>query len=924
MAQSRLVRMYSSLIDRLSFSGELYKLRRDLNSRIDQPDAFEADSRSHPLGMARWFKHRRISIAEAYLTVVRDLDSRHSRSRLRALRSMIDASFHTQALDMPLNAARVQMALMKEAVKSRKDHRRQLELLQDFSASSRGRARTIKRLLDELDLVELPEEGKSLEELGVGFDTHVHDTGTSGRKNPTQLLIDAFIKGISELRVAYNRAASIEMMEEAIEAGRIVGIKVTIGIEIGVIFEGSRFHFMALLPEMRRGKDLRRFFAKNKRSLKSLLEGLEEDQEGRLDAIKRSLAAFNEQELPALNAGFPDRRVYRVPKLKMKDLAAIVPLESANRAHLGELLWPGYRSAMLHRVLYLKVKRGAAIRDERRGLIPKERLAALEARYAAVRREFESMNPDALRRRFFPDPPDADHASAFDDLSALRKGLSRAGCRLRLIDSLEHGLPRAIRLLDESAGLIDEVEVYNVKDCFGREGDEPIQLCAHIEDYNLRAAERGGPAIAAVLGSDSTGRNPEIPGMGFVRASSLRGRYRKRYEKRHYALPDAVSRLACGAGAAAGGDRILCMGKSSGAMKNRVGDDEDKAPGVIPLGRAIRYLNPAIVNLAFMIIGFTVADAFIGPFYAALWLAITGTRNALADLIAFRGATVRHWSAKNVDWSNVAQSLFWTGFSVPIMGFIKANFDVAWPLVLGSGVAASGLLFNAVKFFFIAFANGLYIASHNTLRGFDRRVIRANLFRTIISWPFATLTAPLGDLIGIPSIVQSKIWSDFVAGFVEGGQKYFKALRLRRRDVEEIVPRVLEEKKEERAVAVLDLLYLFREEPRMRNSLGAILTAPKEGAAPDKGAKAEEGAAAGAPLIHRLESVIEDSRLDGLLLDYALARHSEEAAADLAALIAGSLPEFRDWLSALSRSVARQSPALAVAQAAAKAAIKAG
>jgi hypothetical protein len=889
MVQNRLAKTYMAAIERLSFSGELYKLRRDLNSRIDQSDAIEVDSRSHPLGMARWFKHRRISIAEAYLTVVRDLDSRHSRARIRALKSMIDASFHTQALDMPLNAARVQMALMKEAVKSRKDRRRQLELLQDFSASSRGKARTIRRLLDELDLVELPEEGKSLEELHAGFDTHVHDTGTSGRKNPTQLLIDAFIKGVSELRIAYNRATSIEMMEEALEAGRIVGIKVSIGIEIGIDFEGARFHFMALLPEMRRGKELKVFFETNKRALKDLLEGLEEDQHGRIEAIRRSLAAFNETQLPGINTGFPDKAAYRVPKLRMRDLAAIASNANANRAQLGELLWPRYRSIMLNRVLYLKVKRGGMRRDERRGLVSAEELAAIEARYRATRAEFETISPDSLRRRYFPDPPDADHASAFDDLGRLRKALARSGCKLRLIQSLEHGLPRAKRLIEATDGLVDEIEVYNVRDSFGREGDDVERLCALVEERAARAEREGGPVPRAVIGSDSTGRNPEIPGMGFLRDDCLRGRQKERYAKHHAALPESVARLVAPGTRARPASRILCMGKVSEPAKNRLGDDEDRAPGVIPLGRALRYINPAIARFALTAIGFVVANAFIGPAYAALWLAITGTRNALVDLIAFRGGAIRHWSVKSVDWDNVAQSLFWTGFSVPIMGFIKANFDAAWPHVTGG--SAAGLAYNAAKFFFIAFANGLYIASHNTLRGFDRVVIRANLFRTIISWPFATVFAPLGDALGIPSIVQSKIWSDVVAGFIEGGQKFFKALRLRRRDVEEIVPRILSGKREERAIAMLDLLYLFREEPRTRNSLRGILSA---------------GGEDGPSKLERLEPIVEDSRLDALLLDYALARHTEEAAVDLASLISTTLPELRDWLSALSRSLTQR------------------
>ncbi len=913
MTNSSILRLYSRALEALSFSGELYKLRRDLNTRIDQPEMIEPDLRSHPLGVARWFKKRRISIAEAYLMVLRDLDSRHARERLRALKMMVDASFHTQALDMPLNTARVQMALIKEAVKSRDDRRRQLELLQDFSTSTYGQTQTIRRFLDRLGLVELPETGKRLKDLAAGWDFHVHDTATQGRKNPTQILIDAFIKGMSEITLAYNGATAIETMEEAVEAGRVVGIKVNIGIEIGLDFEGERFHFMALLPETRRAEDVRNYFAAHRKELKPLLSGLEEDQQGRVEALRRMIAAFNEGPLAELNEGFPERKIYRIPRLRMKDLAAFVPLRSANRAHLGEFLWQYYKPAMFARVLHLKAQRAKARRDRRNGLISDWDLGIIESRYGKARVEYRMMNPESLRRRFFPEPAEADHASAFDDLSRLRRILRQSDCRLKLIQPLEHGCGRVARLIEAGRGQIDQIEIYNIRDSVRRDPNEISRLCRIVNEENRRAQREGHPVLVPVLGSDATGRSPDIPGMGFIRSDSVMGKYGKRWRRHHIALPAAVSRLVLSKGEATQAEAgrrdgevdIFCMGKVTEGVENRLGDEEDADKSVIPPARALRYLNPSLMKLLMIAVGFAVAEHFIGVGYACLWLFITGFRNTLADLVAVKGARIRQWHAKSVNWSNVAQSMFWTGFSVPIMGFIKAQFDILWPL------AATGLLFNAAKFFFISFANGLYIASHNKLRGFDRRVIRANLFRTIISWPFATVFAPLGNSLGIPSIVQSKIWSDVVAGFIEGSSKYLKTMRLRRRDVEEMVPRIIESKKEDRAIAVLDLLYLFREEPRKRNSLRAILglessmlTRLRPSRLRIAGSQAPEGPGANDSLV-RLQAILGDDRLDRLLVDYSIGRHNREMAVDLVRLVSGTLPEFRDWLSAMARSARR-------------------
>ena len=201
------LRLYGNLVDSLSFSAPLRKMRRELNAKIDAPSSIALSPESHPLGVNRWFKKRRMSIAESYITVVTELESCHSQSRLEALKALAAVALNPKSLSMPLNTARVQLALIKEAVKHRHDKRRQLELLADFSLSTAAQRQVITRLCDELNIVELPEAGLRLSDFSYGWDSHVHDSTTYGRKNPTQLVIDAFIKGISRLTIAYCSAS---------------------------------------------------------------------------------------------------------------------------------------------------------------------------------------------------------------------------------------------------------------------------------------------------------------------------------------------------------------------------------------------------------------------------------------------------------------------------------------------------------------------------------------------------------------------------------------------------------------------------------------------------------------------------------------------------------------------------------------------
>jgi len=234
------------------------------------------------------------------------------------------------------------------------------------------------------------------------------------------------------------------------------------------------------------------------------------------------------------------------------------------------------------------------------------------------------------------------------------------------------------------------------------------------------------------------------PRHGLIYEDRIIGKFRRRYINRHLALPPLISAMAQAGGRPVSPEdvekapTIISMGKISSWAGNPVPDESESSDSFVPPLRALRYLNRKLVNLVYIAIGFIVAQHFIGPVYAILWLGITGFRNSVADLISNRGARLSEWKLKSINFDNVAQSMFWTGFSVPILGFVKSSFDALWPF------AQNGLLFNSVKFFFISGVNGLYLASHNTLRGFDKKVIRANFFRSVISWPFATIFAPLG------------------------------------------------------------------------------------------------------------------------------------------------------------------------------------
>ncbi|MCD4675675.1 MAG: hypothetical protein K8S18_06710, partial [Desulfobacula sp.] len=154
-------------------------------------------------------------------------------NRLQALKGLKDDIFSTADGPMPKNTARVLLQIMKELVRAKGDDVRQLHLAHDFRMAAFGKPRIIRKLLCHYHLLEMPEEWNQ-----ITFDDHVHDANTLGRKSPTHLIMDAWIKGIRRLRVIYYHYIEPRFALELIEAARIMEIDLRIGIEFWAGYRG--------------------------------------------------------------------------------------------------------------------------------------------------------------------------------------------------------------------------------------------------------------------------------------------------------------------------------------------------------------------------------------------------------------------------------------------------------------------------------------------------------------------------------------------------------------------------------------------------------------------------------------------------------------------------------------------------------------
>ncbi|MFW6241661.1 MAG: hypothetical protein ACOC98_13780, partial [Thermodesulfobacteriota bacterium] len=863
---------------------------------------------------------RRIGMAEAYRRVAGRPEPEPARKRLHALKRLMELSLHAKTVGMPVNTARVQIEMMKTAVQTGDDPRRQMELIADFSRASYGREAEIRRYLTELGRVEIPETARPLREMALGWDDHVHDRMSEGRKTPSEVVLDAFLKGMSRLALAYYDIPSRETVFEATEAGRLTGVAVGVAVEFSVGPARRRRHFM-FLPPVSDASGYSDFFDEHCRDLADFVDGLEENRKRRRRVVVDILKEFNRTGRAVLNEGFPEPHPLAAPPLSVDDLERLAPHGQFSRNHLSQLLCESLREVLWRRVVTLRTHYGVSRRLHRRGRLTDWELEQVAIASGRARRQYNRLSPGGIKQRFLTGKSARDYDSAFSKPEDILPALAEAGGTVVFNRPLSFGLANAVETLVAHPGHIHRVEVMNVRDRLGRDPAEIIQLARFIARLNegdeaelarfLERREIGGidrealaraaahcreAPILPVIGSAATGWAPEAPGMGFIAADQIPRRSLRRFAQTHHRLPRPVAALMAAGGAPdgeAGEADIYCLGRRRRFSPNRVGD-EDPARLIGPL-RAWRYLNPALKNLIRAGAGWLPAWWWIGPRFALVWFCVTFFRNVLVDLVAFSGTRPRAWRVKDIDFDNAAQSLFWTGFSVPALGGVKLGFDHAWPLFFPE---KGELVFNWAKFLAICVANGVYISAHNTLRGFDRRTIRVNFFRSVLAWPFSALFAPAGDLLGIPSIVQAKFWSDGVGAVIEGTGKFHRKVVLRRRDIETLLERLASRDRPARLTAMLDILFIWARRQRGRTGLGRVLLGARAGVL---GRLRKKGREVRAADLNRLAELFRPQEAQEELIRHARETYNRREILFLARLIRESVVPFHHWVQRLRR-----------------------
>ena len=229
---------------RLFFDANDYKLLEIVNDVLKRGSRPQSAGSlmtpyMHPHGIKEMAAPSGLRIAYAIVSLLGSLEAGMARDRIVALRTLRDEVISSSTSYYHKNTARVLMQIMKELVRSEGNELRQLELAHDFRRVYTGKPLLVRKELAKYHLLEMPEEWNQF-----AFDDHVHDANTKGRKSPTHLLMDAWIKGIRKLTVVYYNHVEEEVVQELLEAGAILDIHVRIGVELSSRFRNKYVRFL--------------------------------------------------------------------------------------------------------------------------------------------------------------------------------------------------------------------------------------------------------------------------------------------------------------------------------------------------------------------------------------------------------------------------------------------------------------------------------------------------------------------------------------------------------------------------------------------------------------------------------------------------------------------------------------------------------
>jgi hypothetical protein len=412
------------------------------------------DAALHPHGIVALAASREMRIATSVVKLFNSLEVGQAEDRLLALQSLYDVVLTTAQSALRRNTARVLIQTMKELVRAHGNERKQLTLAHDFRQAATGNPRIVRRLLRHYHLLEMPESWSQL-----AFDHHVHDANTKGRKTPTHLILDAWLKGLRYLTVIYYNYVEDEAARELMHAADIMGMSVRVGLEFACPFRGRYAHFIWTPRGFTNARGFLDFLSEA--PVQHLMRKGREASVWRQNYIYQLLENWNSRH--RLQEG--RRFETEFPPLPEAAFREFVGAGQASLLHLAECIHLHCRPLLLKRLEALRQERVAARARDQEAIDEQIRvIGEIEPSYfvdACLTPEHNPDLPDPAVPSDSPDVPDILRLSPMvllDWLASLRVGH-------RTILNLSGLSPEdVLELIWTCQGLITHLELFNLKE----------------------------------------------------------------------------------------------------------------------------------------------------------------------------------------------------------------------------------------------------------------------------------------------------------------------------------------------------------------------------------------------------------------------------------------------------------------------------
>jgi len=755
-----------------------------------------------------------------------------------------------------VNKTRLLMAVVREAVKNKEDPEHCIFYLGLYRKVLEGSpAQTRNLLVQKFHLTILAD--KPLNTQSSGFDDRVYENFSLGKRTALQVLVDAYIKGLSRITIVHINGLHTEIVPLVLDAGRMLGINVEFALEFSHGRGNGKQNFLLYFPGCSTLEDYLRYL--DSESMKNFLKELSKVSRAREKAVLKEIRRFNHKVRPGLNKGFEKYPELVLESVSLDHLLKNITVNQLSIPSLGHYLYEKYGEILKKRMESFDLDEFAPIMGRLRK-IKNDEVSSLVEKLERLDQEYNKMDHESFTAKYLSD--DLEISVAIPGFSDHLRRLRHMGLDVILALPLRHGLPSFLESLLRYSGAVNGIELFNTKYFFSHRSSEGElkELIELVNIYNQGAVktlfhkarsyglvhDKGDrfkimlsdaamhlleedQGLKIKMGSGSNDYSIASPGMGFLipRISLLGIRSSLTGLTGHYTLPfrlgevpeylpfpiertvplTILSRLF--------NSTVILLGNPTAFEPKR------KKEGKISLWNRIRSANSFIRNSILILLGvllsLTPVKGTIHPAYIFLWFVISIFQSVLSDLISHGGKKIRQYRMDHINIKDLASYLFYTGMAIPILGSISFYISRA---LLSGGFRDSAYSF--LLFISLGIASWIYTGTTTLLRGYKPLTALVNGARSFYSFPLAALSSMI---LPLPPIVQQKIWTAIAGALVEGFAKFREDLRLRRDDYSMILREIHSNWTTDRRIHCLlyDLLYIRGRMPRGKDVFPTIL-----------------------------------------------------------------------------------------------------